>query len=512
MIMDRVFGIDLGTTNSVIAHTDGNGVTEVVAGQDGSRIVPSVVYFPSNGDPVVGTSAKQRAITEPERIAQLFKRGMGERTFTENGEPFVIDGKTWSPEELSALVLRKLAQMAQEQYGEPARRVVITVPAYFGEAERAATQSAGELAGLEVLRILNEPTAAALAHGLDHPGEPGRILVFDLGGGTFDVTIMDVRADGAMEVVATGGDRRLGGMDFDRLLVERMTEAASGAGLDIATEAWARQDAFLKAEELKKELSTLDSSSRSLTGSGRPLQFDLTRGEFEKLLSEKLREVEDTTLGTIERAGLEPASMTSVLMVGGSCRIPAFQKLLASAWGREPAFSRNLDEDVARGAAILAAKLGGELDPRSQLAKMPPPVDVASQGLGVSMLDTTRNRMVNAVIIEAQTPVPVTREEIFNTVAEGQTQVEIELNEGDDEDLEYVKQIAKGTGKFGRAVPLGYPVRVELAFTADQIIRLRAYDGESGSFLCELEVERPGNLSKDERNQARQFLSRMEVQ
>ena len=509
--MDSIVGIDLGTTNSVIAFTDRNGVTEVIAGKDGARIVPSVIYFPKDGDPVVGTTAKQRAITEPERIAQLFKRGMGERSFLDNGEPFVVDGKTWSPEELSSLVLRKLAQMAQEHFGEPVRRAVITVPAYFGEAERAATQSAGELAGLEVVRILNEPTAAALAHGLDNPGEPGRIMVFDLGGGTFDVTVMDVASDGAMEVIATGGDRRLGGMDFDKLIVEKMTTAASGAGLDISTEAWARQDANAKAEELKKELSTLDTSSRSLTGSGRPLQFDLSRGDFEALLSEKLREVEDTTLGTIERADLQPSDITKVLMVGGSSRIPAFQKLLAKAWGHEPAFSRNLDEDVARGAAILAAKLGGELDPRSQLAKMPQPVDVSSQGLGVSMLDTSTNRMVNAIIIPAGTKVPAKAEETFNTVAEGQTQVDIKLNEGDDEDLDFVKLLAKGTGRFGQAVRLGYPVRIALEFTADQIIRLRAYDGENDSFLCELEVERPGNLSKAEQADARKYLSRVAV-
>jgi len=509
--MDKIFGIDLGTTNSVIAHTDSNGMTDVIAGQDGGRIVPSVIYFPKDGDPVVGTSAKQRAITEPERIAQLFKRGMGERTFLENEQPFVVDGKTWSPEELSSLVLRKLAQMAQEQYGEPVRRAVITVPAYFGEGERAATQSAGELAGLEVLRILNEPTAAALAHGLDHPGEPGRILVFDLGGGTFDVTVMEVAADGGMEVVATGGDRRLGGMDFDQLIVQKMTEAANAAGLDITTEAWARQDAYAKAEEMKKELSTMETSSRSLTGSGRPLQFDLSRSDFEALLAEKLQEVEDTTLGTIEQADLKPSDITKVLMVGGSSRIPAFQKLLAKLMGRDPAFSRNLDEDVARGAAILAAKEGGELDPRSQLAQMPPPVDVASHGLGVSAINAENGRLMNSIIIPAQSKVPAEEEQIYYTVSEGQTQVKVELNEGDDEELEFVKQLGQGLGKFERPVPKDHPVRVKLAFTKDQIINLKAYDGESGIFLCEIEVERPGNLSKTELSQARALLSRMEV-
>ena len=268
--MDRIFGIDLGTTNSVIAHTDPNGMTEVIAGKDGDRIVPSVVYFPKGGgDPIVGKRAKERAVIEPDRVAKLFKRGMGERTFLPGEQPFVVDGKAWSPEELSALVLRKLAQMAADYYGEPARRAIVTVPAYFGDAEREATKTAGELAGLDVLRVLNEPTAAAFAHGFDRPGEPGRILVFDLGGGTFDVTIMDLGNDGSMNVVGTGGDRELGGMDFDKLIVDEMAKMARQASLDLAADLQAEQDAYLKAEEIKKELSDLDEAMKPITAAGR---------------------------------------------------------------------------------------------------------------------------------------------------------------------------------------------------------------------------------------------------
>jgi molecular chaperone DnaK len=361
------------------------------------------------------------------------------------------------------------------------------------------------------MRIVNEPTAAALAHGLDHPNEPGRILVFDLGGGTFDVTIMDVRADGAMEVIATGGDRQLGGMDFDDLVVQKMVAAARQAGLDIESEAWARQDALLKAEELKKELSSLEAASQPLTGSGRPLQFDLTRGELEGLLKERLREVEDTTMYTIDKAGLRAGDLKMVLMVGGSSRIPAFQQLLTRICGQDPVFSRNLDEDVARGAAILAAKEGGELDPRSQLAMMPPPVDISSLGLGVSILDVQTNRMINSIIIPGQTAVPAKGEDTFNTVEEGQIQVKIELNEGDDEDLEFVKELAKGFGPLGRPVRKGYPIRVELTFSESQIVSLHAYDGEQGNLICELEVERPGLLSKSEKAEALNLLRGMEV-
>ncbi len=510
--MDRIIGIDLGTTNSVVAFTDPNGVTEVIAGKDGDRIVPSVVYFPQGGDPVVGTAAKQYAVVEPDRVAKLFKRGMGERTFQPDGSPFTVDGKTWSPEELSSLVLRKLVQMAEEHFGEPVRRAIITVPAYFGEPERAATRSAGELIGLDVLRILNEPTAAAFAHGLEHAGQPGRVLVFDLGGGTFDVTIMDVGADGALEVVGTGGDRRLGGADFDQLIYEQMEQTVSKAGGNLAADPWTKADAYAKAEEVKKELSSLDSSTRPITAGGRPVMFSLSRAEFEGLIKQQLQAVGDITLYTLENADVAPADITTVLMVGGSSRIPAFHTLLADTCGREPTFSRNLDEDVARGAAVLATKLGGELNPRSQLAAIPPPVDTASHALGVTVLvDERLGTERNSIVIPAGTAIPVSREETYQTAAANQKQINVRLNEGDDEDLEFVRELGSSIGTFTRPVPKGHPIRVEMSYTADQLIRVKAFDGQDGTFLCEFEVERKSNLSDLEKKAARSFLASVDV-
>jgi molecular chaperone DnaK len=491
--MDRIFGIDLGTTNSAIAYTDPTATTEVIAGQDGNRIVPSVVYFARDGSQVVGTSARQRAIIESERVAMLFKRGMGEKTFLDDEQPFVVDGKTWAPEELSASVLKKLALMGQDRFGELVRKVVITVPAYFGDNERAATKTAGEIAGLEVVHIVNEPTAAAIAHGLD-TASTGRILVFDLGGGTFDVTVMEVAPDGSMKVLATGGDRKLGGMDFDNLILDKMIAAARQGGLDIETEPWARQDAYGKAEALKKELSTLEAASTSLTGSGRPLGFELSRAQFEKLIRDKVTATEDTTIYTLEAAGLGPSDVGTVLMVGGSSRIPAFQKMLERVFGRPPTFSRNLDEDVARGAAMLGAKEGRDLDPRTMLALMPKPVDVCAHGLGISALNDEKV-MQNFIIIQGQTAVPAQAEDTFNTVEEGQTQVEIKLNEGDEEDLEYVKELAKGTGRFGRSVPQGYPITIKISYNRAGMIELNAHDGQTGAHMCQLKIDRPGNLS-----------------
>ena len=507
--MDRIFGIDLGTTNSVVAYTDPEGTTEVIAGQDGNRIVPSVVYFGTDGSQIVGTSARQRAIVEPERVAMLFKRGMGEKTFLEDERDFAVDGKVWSPEELSASVLKKLAQMAESRFGEPVRKVVITVPAYFGDNERAATKSAGEIAGLDVVHIVNEPTAAAIAHGLDK-ASTGRILVFDLGGGTFDVTVMEVSPDGSMKVLATDGDRRLGGMDFDNLILDEMIAAAKKNNLDIE-EPWARQDAYGKAEALKKELSTLEAASTSLTGSGRPLAFELTRDQFEKLIQKKVTATEDTTVSTLELADLKPSDIGTVLMVGGSSRIPVFQRMLERVFGKPPVFSRNLDEDVARGAAMLGAKEGRDLDPRTALARMPKPADVCSHGLGITSRDEDLGVDRNFIIIPGQTMVPAHGEDTFCTLEEGQSRVDITLNEGDEEDLGFVKEIAKGVARFGRAVPKGYPIKVEISYDRAALIVLNAYDGETGAFMCKLEVSRPGNLSAAQVASATALLSKTKV-
>ena len=510
--MDRIFGIDLGTTNSVIAYTDPHGTTEVIAGQDGARIVPSVVYFPRDGDPIVGTRAREQMILEPDRVARLFKRGMGERTFLPDGKPFVVDGKTWAPEALSALVLRKLAKMAEDMYREQVRRAVITVPAYFGEVERAATRSAGEIAGLEVVNIVNEPTAAAVAHGLDRPGVAGRILVFDLGGGTFDVTIMEVPDEGPMRVLGVGGDRELGGMDFDELVLGRMISTAREGGLDIETEPWARQQAYLQAEAIKQELSFADVAGRSLTGSGRPIRFDLSRGELESLLANKLREVEDTTVYALENADLRPSDLGMVLMVGGSSRIPAFQHLLKKILGREPTFTRNVDEDVARGAAILAVKEGGELDPRTRLAQMYRPIDVLSHGLGITSTDPRTRHQSNSIVLQANEPVPAEGSTIFVTIDEGQTGIEIDLNEGEDEDLDYVKRIERGLADFHRAVPVDYPIKILLKVGTNGIVRLFAWDGETDQQICEMKVDRPSILSRAEQERERSFQNNMKVQ
>jgi molecular chaperone DnaK len=507
-----VIGIDLGTTNSVVAYTEEGGITSVITDENGDRTIPSVIHFTQDGEFVVGRHAKEYAKVEPQRVARVFKRGMGSRTFLPGDEPFVVDAKTWTPEELSSLVLKKLANMAEQHFGVPTPRAVITVPYYFGEPERAATRSAGELAGLEVLQIINEPTAAAVAHGIDAAPEPGLLLVFDLGGGTFDVTIMRYGAGGEMHVIAASGDRELGGTDFDDAILERMIAAVEAErGVDLTADPWLLADATARAEEMKKELSTNRSSTRPLAVGGQPFMFTLGREEFEELIAKQIELVEDAVLNAIDKAEVEPSEIDTVLMVGGSSRIPVFQEMVERITGTAPQLTKNLDEDVARGASMLGAKLGGELDPRTELAQMPTPVDAASHALGITVVDDA-GRPYNAVVIEEGTPLPhtSTREDFF-AASEGQVEIELVLNEGADRDLDFIRELDKSQGRFATPVHKGHPLRCEISYTVEQLIDVEMFDGVSGQFLCKVHVEHAGMLSGEEKAAARSFLQQAEV-
>lgn len=504
-----IIGIDLGTTNSVVAVTDHTGTTLAIAGADGERVVPSVVFFPEGADPIVGGRAKQYALVEPERVAALFKRGMGDEIFRADGSPFVVDGRSMRPEELSALVLRKMQAIAGEHLGGDAARAVITVPAYFGEAQRAATRQAGELAGLEVVRIVNEPTAAAIAHGLDDQAGVGHIVVFDLGGGTFDVTVLQRDSNGQIEVGGSGGDRRLGGADFDQLIVDRMIEATSPSLRD---DPWALADAYAKAEDIKKELSSTQSSTRPLTVGGRPEMFTLTRADFEAMVAPHVRAVEDTILYTIEEAGLSASDIDQVLMVGGSSRIPMFKELLERIIGRQPVFSKNLDEDVARGAAILAAKLDEGSEASTALAHIPVPIDALTIGLGVSALRGDTHEPFNLVILAPGSPLPSTGENMLFCLEDRQPGITLTLNEGDDEDPDMVSTLGSSDGSFASPRPKDYPIRIVLEASVDGMITANAYDGKTNDFLAELTVKREGALAGASLADAKTFLASSSVE
>lgn len=508
MANGKVVGIDLGTTMSAVAYTDYGGTTTTIADDQGQRIIPSVVYFPAEGDLIVGDRAKQYALIEPARVARLFKRGMGTSYFLDDNRSFIVDGKTWSPEELSGLVLKKMKKMAEDYLREPIAQAIVTVPAYFGEQERGATVDAGEIAELKVLRIQNEPTAAAIAHGLDSGSEPGKILVFDLGGGTFDVTVMNIAPDGQLTVISTGGDRRLGGADFDRLILDRIAEQVRAeTGTRLEDDVYILSEARDKAEDLKKELSTARSATRMLRVGNKPVTVTITRDEFENMLERYTTEIRDTVENTIDDAELRPSDLSKVLMVGGSSRIPVMQSLLADLLGQQPVFSKNVDEDVAKGAAILAAKLAETVDPRTRIAMLPKPKEVTSKGLGVSAVRDDEVTDYNSIIIPANHPIPADETEEYKTVSENQTHVLIEINLGDDEDLQYVECLDKSTAPLGRAVRKGYPIKVRMQYTDEQIIKLDAFDGETGAHICKMEVNRQGRITIADKEKARATLA-----
>jgi len=502
-----IIGIDLGTTNSTVATTDASGVTTTIAGRDGSRVIPSVVYFDPSGDVVVGQRAKSMAVMEPQRVAMLFKRGMGESVFLADGSDFTVDGKVWRPEELSSLVLKKMKAVAEEGLGQPVTGAIVTVPAYFGELERAATRDAAELAGLPLIRIINEPTAAAIAHGLDGDARGKDILVFDLGGGTFDVTIMRVAADGEMNVLSTGGNHQLGGADFDQLIIELMTARTQAeVGVDILAEDWMFSDARDKAEEIKKELSTAPSVSRPLQTGARPYMFTLTREEFEAALEDTIEDVSDMIDVTLGEAGLEGSDIDTVLLVGGSSRIPAFTDMLRAKFGKEPTFSKNLDEDVAKGASLLAAKVGGAVDPLSELARLAIPTDVASHGLGITV-NGEDGTEINGIVVPVNSPVPALGSETFYAAANGQTEVLMRINEGDEADLAFCRELGTGRAHFGRPVNEGHPIRIDISYNAEQIVEVHAYDGETNALLGEVRLTREGNLSAADKRAARATIA-----
>jgi molecular chaperone DnaK len=499
----QVVGIDLGTTNSVVAFIDDAGEAHAIAGRDGERIVPSVVWFPPDDDTrvEVGELAKSQAVIDPDHVAMLFKRGMGTATFLDSKQPFVVRGKAWRPEELSSMVLKKMVQIASDHLGHEVTDVVITVPAYFGEAERSATRQAGEMLGLTVHALPAEPMAAAVAHGLDGNTRARRFLVFDLGGGTFDVTILERHDDGQLEAISHHGDRRLGGADFDRLIVARMSEQAMGDnGITLEADPVDLAEAYAKAEHVKKELSTRERAQAPLIAGGKRMTFELTRAEFNAMLAPYLENVELAVETCLDNVPMGATDVDAVLMVGGSSRIPAFQDLLRRYFGQEPQYSRNLDEDVARGAALIGALKTGTAPSSSPLAALPPPVDRSSHAIGVVALDDM-GAEVNIVVLQANAQIPTVppAERSFGVAADGQRQIELIVNEGDETNLRFVDKLGSAIGDLGGPKPKGYPLTVKMALDGDGILRATAHDGISGDLITHVEVHRDGAMSAAQR-------------
>ena len=485
--MAKVIGIDLGTTNSVVAVMEG-GEPTVITNQEGSRLTPSVVGFAKNGERLVGQLAKRQAVSNPDRTISSIKRHMGEGSYR-----VTIDDKKYSPEEISAMILQKLKADAEAYLGEKVSQAVITVPAYFNDSQRQATKDAGKIAGLEVLRIVNEPTAASLAYGIDKTDDH-TIMVYDLGGGTFDVSILDV-GDGVFEVKATNGDTHLGGDDFDKKIMDWMVEEFKKAeGIDLSTDKMAMQRLREAAEKAKIELSGVMSTNINLpfitAGADGPkhLDMDLTRAKFEAMTADLVERTMGPVRQAMSDAGLSKSDISKVILVGGSSRIPAVQAAIKDFMGKEPYKGVNPDECVAVGAAIQAGVLSGEEGTGNVLL-----LDVTPLSLGIETLGGVFTK-----IIDRNTTIPTSKKQVFSTAADNQPSVDIHVLQGEREMAADNKTLGRFELSGIPAAPRGVP-KIEVSFDIDAngIVNVSAKDLGTGKEQ-KITITSSGTLDKDE--------------
>ena len=485
--MAKVIGIDLGTTNSVVSVMEG-GEPVVIANAEGSRLTPSVVGFSKSGERLVGQVAKRQAVSNPDRTISSIKRHMG------TNHTVTIDDKQYTPQEISAMILQKLKTDAEAYLGEKITKAVITVPAYFSDSQRQATKDAGTIAGMEVLRIINEPTAASLAYGMDK-GEDHTILVFDLGGGTFDVSILEL-GDGVFEVKATSGNGRLGGDDFDERVMKWMiSEFKKDAGIDLAADRMAMQRLKEAAEKAKIELSNLMTTNINLPfitadASGpKHLDLNLTRAKFDELTVDLVEATMGPTRQAMSDAGLSPNEINKIILVGGSTRIPAVQEAIRKFFGKEPHRGVNPDECVAVGAAIQAGVLVGEVKDVLLL-------DVTPLSLGIETLGGVFTK-----IIERNTTIPTAKSQTFSTAADNQPSVDVHVLQGEREMAAYNKTLGRFELSGIAPAPRGVP-KIEVTFDIDAngIVHVSAKDLGTGKEqkITITSASQGGGLSKEE--------------
>ncbi|MCI5568753.1 MAG: molecular chaperone DnaK [Lachnospiraceae bacterium] len=498
--MSKIIGIDLGTTNSCVAVMEG-GKPTVIANAEGSRTTPSVVAFTKTGERLVGEPAKRQAVTNADKTISSIKREMG-TDYKVN-----IDGKNYTPQEISAMILQKLKSDAENYLGEKVTEAVITVPAYFNDAQRQATKDAGKIAGLDVKRIINEPTAAALAYGLDNEKEQ-KIMVYDLGGGTFDVSIIEI-GDGVIEVLATAGNNRLGGDDFDQRIVDYMvSEFKKTEGVDLSNDRMAMQRIKEAAEKAKKELSSASTTNINLpfitaTNEG-PKHFDmnLTKAKFDELTHDLVEKTVEPVTKALTDAGLSASELSKVLLVGGSTRIPAVQDKVKQLTGHEPSKSLNPDECVALGASVQGGKLAGDSGAGDILLLDVTPLTLSIETMGG----------VATHLIERNTTIPTKKSQIFSTAADNQTAVDINVVQGE-------RQFAKDNKSLGQFRLDGIPParrgvpQIEVTFDIDAngIVNVSAKDLGTGKEQ-HITITAGSNMSEDDINKAVKEAAEFEAQ
>jgi len=508
--MGKIVGIDLGTTYSVIAYMNKYGKAEIIHNREGDRITPSVVLF--DGEmPLVGSIAKRSASATPLNVIQFVKRQMGDpkvKYRTENGETYI-------PEEVSAIILKRLKEDAENYLDEPVTDAVITVPAYFNDAQRKATKDAGQIAGLNVLRIINEPTAAALAYGTEKCEKAERVMVYDLGGGTFDITIMDVDTDG-ISVLATGGDKNLGGFDWDNKLMEYINEEfmKKEGGFDLFDDPVTLQDLRAMSEITKKTLSSRETTKMFVSAGGVNVSIQVTRETFEELTEFLCKRMVSIMRFVLEDAKLQWKNIDKVIPVGGSTRMKRIAALLEELTGKTPSAEIHPDEAVALGAAIQGSLLERDSSSTALNQATAFPLvkvqDVNSHSLGVICIDSATDQEVNDIVLLKNTETPAQASGNYMTMHDNQTEIDVRITEGEDTDIAYVDIIGTTTLKFP-SYPKGAPLEAIFRYDQDGMVHVDLIDLTTNKSLKEMSIDRYANLNKTEVDEKRLRICKLEI-